>query len=320
MNQAWMFPGQGSQYPGMGRRLFTEFQLARETLAEASELCGLDLDALRERGPANELMRPAVAEPLIAATQIAYAQCLQLAGIRPAMVGGYSAGEVAAFYAAGVLSRRDALRAAVVRGTVLEGFVDSATRMVNVSRIANHLTEDVIEELQSNSVSDIEIAAWNAPDSMTLVGSSTSIRNLSIELQAQGGIVSDVSVAGPWHTRRLAAASRQIRKQFAELTFQRPDCLLFLSATGSQETEPYRLTSGLAAQVAMPVLWQHVVEHFWLSGTRDVLELGPGRVLLGMLRRNWIDFSSYSVECVESAAGSIAPFKRLLASSTGIHS
>lgn len=314
MSVAWMYPGQGSQYPGMGQRLLSEFAKAREVLREAEEYCGIALSQIRERGPAASLTRPAVAEPLITALQIAYTDCLLEAGRQPAVVAGYSAGETAAFYAAGVLSRSDALRVAAIRGAVLENYVDIHCKMINVTRLGVSAIVDCLDNHFEPELHrcDLAIAGWNAPDSVTIVGKIDVVRRVGAELQGLGAIVADVDVLGPWHTARLQPASALIRRKLREVKFSNPTCLLFVSATGNVEDEPDALADALSTQVATPVMWLDIMENWWLSGVREVFDIGPGRTLLGMLRRNWTNFADYQVLCVESASGNITTLKRLI--------
>jgi [acyl-carrier-protein] S-malonyltransferase len=254
------------------------------------------------------LNSPQVAEPLLASIQIAYAQEMFNHGVLPDVIAGYSAGEVAAFFAAGVLSQEDALKAAVIRGSTLGRYTDTDSRMVAVARIPVRIVEEWLSE-QSISV---EIAAINAPDHLTLVGPRAAISACAVTLSQRGASISDVNVAGAWHSSAVRQAVIEVEAQLESLSFTRPDRPLYLSATGKQETNPEVLRHMLAAQIAQPVLWNQVVESWCEAGVKEFVEMGPGRVLLGLLRRCWPSHSDYQVTCVETPSGGTQPFRRLL--------
>ncbi len=282
-NYAWVYPGQGSQTPGMGRKLLTEFPHVHEVFTAASELSGYDLQEIRRKGPSDLLGCPDVAEPLLAATQIAYTNVLFSASRQPTWVAGYSAGEVAAFYAAGILTLKDALRCATIRGRVLAQYTSDATKMIAVSRLDQ-------EQILNTCSPEIEIAAWNAPDAMTLVGPTQNITEAATRLTAQGGNVQYVDVHGPWHSQRMRTAAGEIHKQLLNVHFESPRCACLLSHCGRPEIDPLALRRGLAQQVALPIHWQNSLSQLWEMGSRHVIEVGTGRVLKGYIRRAWTDF------------------------------
>lgn len=305
---AWMFPGQGSQAPGMGQRLLAEFPLARKILSEASERSGLDLESFRRRGPERQLGRPEVAEPLLAALQISYVSLLKNAGHAADVVAGYSAGEVAAYFAADVLSRQAAIDAAVIRGRVLQGYTNRETRMVAVSQVPTAQIEKLLESSQS----EIEFAGRNASDHVTLVGAREQIDTCVLDLGRLGASIADVGVSGPWHSRSVAEAAEKIRTQFGDIAFEPPKTRIFTSASGEEQCDPQTLADHLAQQVSDTVMWQNILDSWRKAGVSRFIEVGSGRVLMGILRRNWLTHDQYEVHCLESNRGSIKTLKRLL--------
>ena len=294
----------------MAHQLIKDYPCAKQTLKKASEICERDLNHLRQRGPDDQLANPAVAEPLLAAIQIGYTDLLLESKLSPAVVAGYSAGEVAAYYAAGILSQDDALTASAIRGRVLEEYMSEQHRMISVTKLP---TEKLINKVQDDHPA-IEVAGWNSHDHVTLVGRRSAIQRCSVELRSMGAAISDVNVAGPWHSRLLRRASKEILKRFDALQFKQPSCEIYLSATGKPENEPVAIQNALAFQVSLPVRWQWTIEDLWIRGRRDYLEVGSGRVLVGMLRRNWHELTSFRAECVETAKGGLSPLKRILSS------
>ena len=312
MKTAWMFPGQGCQTPGMGRQLIGDFQLARDVLQQASELHGDDLNAIRMRGPAELLARPDVAELLIAAIQIGYASLLKDAQIRPDVIAGYSAGEVAAFFASDVLDRNDALQAAAIRGRVLRKWMRSTSRMISVTRI----TASRVEQILNQSGLPVEIACCNSTNHVAIVGDEEAIGQIERILLREGATTAPIDVAGPWHSRTIVQAAEEIESLLQPLQFHAPQVSLYLSATGECVQDVHSLKHHLAAQVALPVLWQPILAAWQQASVTQLIEVGSGRHLQGILRTAWPNVDQYQVECLETSSGRIAPLVRLLNSSS----
>ncbi len=307
-----MFPGQGCQSPGMGRQLVADFQLAREVLQQASELHGDDLNELRMRGPAESLARPDAAELLIAATQISYVSILKDANIRPDVIAGYSAGEVAAMFAGEVLNRNDALAAAAIRGRVLAKWMQSTSRMLSVTRIAASRVTQIIAQ----SELPVEIACYNSDNHVAIVGDENSLAQVERILLREGAATAPIDVAGPWHSSTIQQAAQEIESLLQPLEFHTPQIAIYLSATGKLATEAHSLRHYLAAQVALPVLWQPILAAWQQSSVTNLIEVGSGRHLQGILRTAWPHIDQYQVGCLETSSGRITPLIRLLNSSS----
>ena len=315
MKTAWMFPGQGSQFPGMAKELFENFSCGPEILGEAESLAGFPLDSIRISGPTEALKRPDIAEPLIASVSIAYAQTLADAGFRADFVAGYSAGEVAALFAAGALTRTDALKVAVIRGRVLNHYRDPNVRMVAVSRVPTEIVETCISGFRCET-EIVEVAGWNAPDHATIVGTDVAVRWAETVLVGKGAESSEIPVDGMWHSSTLRSAAAELRAELASIPFTAPKIPISTSVCGFTRHSPEELRNDLADQIAAPVRWRPILTHWQSVGVTNVIEVGAGRTLLGLLRRNWTDATAYSVTSVEGRSGNIRPLKRILASLT----
>lgn len=305
----WTFPGQGSQSPGMGRQLLLEYAVAREILLRAEQISGLPLESLRQRGPASELRRPGVAEPLITAINLGYVEALRSLGLQPDFVAGYSAGEVAAYYAAGVLTLEDALRVAVLRGRLFENFTDTEGRMVTVSSVPNDTVVEVVDELQHQG-RQVYVAAHNGPRHTTLVGRERSVMEAEAILIRLGGEVSLVSVSGMWHSLHLQPATESLIESLESIPFARPTVPLVNCCNASLTEDPDELRHALAEGVSTPVLWQQVIQLLLSAGAKTFVECGSGRVLFGLMRWNVDESACHSI-CVEDRAGGLRPLKRL---------
>ena len=307
---AWMFPGQGSQLPGMGRQLLAEFAHAREILDLAEKRSGLPLGEFRQRGPVSELRRPSVAEPLITAISISYVEVLRSMGLSPEFVAGYSAGEVAAFYAAGVLSLEDALEIAVLRGQMFEDFTSADGRMVTISGVNSIVVLEVLAELSAQG-QQVYMAAQNAPRHTTIVGSEAAVLKAEGILSRLGAEISQVSVSGKWHSIHLAPASELLVEKLEKFVFNTPQVPLLTSASGTFRENKSDLIHDLSVGVSQPVLWQQIIEKLSASGVNFFCECGAGRVLFGLMRWNNDHLNEYQSICVEDRGGGLKPLKRL---------
>jgi [acyl-carrier-protein] S-malonyltransferase len=311
MNQAWLFPGQGSQYPGMGRGLWERYSEAQVIAEEAEALSGLPLRQIGLLGPIERLRRCDVLEPLLTAISLSYAEILRGHGLVPSFVAGYSAGEIAALGCAGVVSRTDALRIAILRGRLLQGAAEALSgRMVAAYRIPASAVTSVITELES--VGTIAIAAWNAPDHTTIVGDEALVRHAEAELLALDAETAAIDVAGPWHCRLLDRVAGEALRHFEAIRFRPPVVPVYTSASGRIESAPDRLRQCLADQLCVPVLWQAILEDLRRRGVRSFLEVGPGRVLSGLLRRAWTDPEPYEIRTTEGRTGGTKPLEKLI--------
>lgn len=278
MSIALIFPGQGSQYVGMGRDLFDRDAGARTWLACAEELSGEPLSRIVRMGPREELRRPEVVELLLTVVAGAYVDRLLRAGLQPSAVAGYSAGEVAALYAAGVLNREDALQAAILRGKVL---ARSGTECPGGLLAVHGLSADRIEAVISRS--SVHIAGRNGARHLTLGGSLAALASIESALWSQGAHCAQIDVAGPWHTPALDDAAQMLEELLKEVLFNRPQMAIFTAACGHVENRPEALRRLLAYQLCVPVLWAQQVAGLLAHGVRTFVEVGPQRVLNALL-------------------------------------
>ncbi len=282
MAMAWVFPGQGSQYPGMGRELFQRSAAAREWLATAEELSQQPLTRLVRQGPLADLTRPVILEPLLTALNCAYADDLREQDLRPDCVAGYSAGEVAALYAAGVLDRGQALQVAVLRGRILERH---AGRLNGGMMALYGVPADVLERLmlEVQVLGSVAVGARNGQRHLTMTGARSVVVELERRALALGARSAPIDAAGPWHCELLAEASQELLEALRTVPFLPPRLPIFACATGALVLNPQELKAQLAAQLSRPVQWDTVVSAMLKQGVRVFLEVGPGRVLNGLL-------------------------------------
>lgn len=306
-----MFPGQGSQSTGMGRQLLEEFAPARSVLQLAEERSGQPLDQFRRRGPDAMLRRPSVAEPLITAISIGYIELLKSHGFAPHFVAGYSAGEVAAFYAAGILSLEDAIDVAVLRGQLFEQYCTNDSRMVTIAGVPFDTVIEVINR-SADEGNAIYLAAQNSSRHTTIVGDESPVLAAESLLSKLGAEISQVSVSGKWHSIHLAPASQILVDKLQKFEFLPPACPILTSASAEFRTRPEDLIHDLSVGVSQPVQWQQIIKQLNAVDANDFCECGSGRVLFGLMRWNEDQLGAYTSVCVEDRSGGLRPLNRMV--------
>jgi [acyl-carrier-protein] S-malonyltransferase len=302
----WMFPGQGSQYPGMGRELRARWLPARRWIDLASEIAEQALQDLCVAGTARELQQPEVLEPILAAIALGYIDKLRAQGERPDCVAGYSAGELAALACAGVLSPETVLEIAVQRGRILQRVAAAcpASMLAVAGRPAEHIARIVQAE------HDVWISGWNAPDHVCIVGSPESITALRRRVRSLGADVTDVGVFGPWHTPLAAEATAALHGVLASLRFAKPRLPFYSGTTGARVDDLDQIRELLAIQISTPVRWGQLVTALVRDGIKRFVEVGPGHDLSGFVRRTVRDSPDHRICYVERSDGDFAPWLR----------
>ena len=305
---AWLFPGQGSQYPQMGRHIWSE-KLASDVLSMAESISRLPLRHVMENGPEETLRSPEYLEPSIIAFQVAYVLLLQGQGMQPDAVAGYSLGEIGALYCAGCLSLLDALTVASHRGRILARHADKGEWASLSIRFQNEL-----HTLPLDGTGNIFIAAYNSPRELTVTGQAVHVRALEKVLLRSGVSVSPVAIDGPWHSVLATDAARETAELLSSIELQPPIMPVCLGTRGKFETQLDAIRLSLGKQIESSVYWSTALQTLWLAGVRSTLEIGPGRVLTSFMRSNWGD-RTYQSNFIERQGGRPANYDAIRASS-----
>ena len=277
---AWVFPGQGSQYVGMGEAVARVDAAAGAVFTTADEVVGFGLSELIFNGPAEELQRTANQQPAILATSIAYFVALRARGLLPAasFVAGHSLGEYGALVAAGALDLADALRLVRRRGELMEEH--GAGGMVAVIGLTPEAVAAVAAEAGA------EVANFNAPDQTTISGRRETVERamaIAKERGARRAVLLPVNAA--FHSSLMAPVTEGMRSLIAEVPLERASVPLVANVDARPIQEPADLRRELLDQISAPVRWLSVVEGMALSGVTTYHEIGPGKVLAGLIGR-----------------------------------
>jgi [acyl-carrier-protein] S-malonyltransferase len=274
---AFVFPGQGSQAVGMGQDLCDGYAVARELFAEADDALGFPLSRLVREGPEAELRRTAVTQPAILLVSIAAFRAL---GLTPGRVAGHSLGEYSALVAAGALTFRDAIALVHKRGRYMQEAVPEGHGVMLA--LIGAEAEAIAAAIAADG-GDVDIANYNAPGQIVIAGEREAARRVAATCGARQVI--ELSVSAPFHCRLMRPAEERLRADLERVPFADLQIALVNNVDAAEVTTAAAARDGLARQVSRPVRWTQVVERLVGTGVRTFVEVGPGAVLSGMIRR-----------------------------------
>ena len=287
---AFLFPGQGAQEVGMGRDLIGRGGLADQLIACAAEATGEDVQRLCLRGPARKLTETRVLQPALTAVELALCDLLLDAGVKPRVTCGHSLGEIPALAAAGMARYDDAVRLAAERGRLM-GEAAEATpgAMIAVTGLDLADVERSVTEIGARGV--VALAAVNAPTQATVSGDPELIDELAAELgRLPEARVTRLRVSGAWHSAHMATAQQGFAAALAELDLEPAGPVeMVFNRHGREGREPDQVRELLAGQLTSPIRFDLLMQRLVEIGVTDFVEIGPGRVLRGLVRLNLPD-------------------------------
>ncbi len=281
LTHAWLFPGQGAQYPQMGRHIWRH-PIAGGVLSLAESISGLPLRSIIENGPESTLRSPRYSEPAILALQAAHVLLLREQGFSPDAVAGYSLGELGALYCAGCLSLEEALSVASRRGQILTRHSESADWLTLAVSFMQ-----APAALPLEGCANVYVSAYNSPRDFSITGPSLHVQGVGHILLKHGATISPVAIDGPWHSSLADAAARETAELLRGFEISRPRIPVCLATSGVFQTDCQLMRESLSSQITAAVRWSDSLDTLWRAGVRSTLEVGPGRVLTSFLRANW---------------------------------
>ena len=284
MTIGYLFPGQGSQSIGMLSGFQELGNDIQEHLAEASELIGVDLPAIVNRGPEELLNKTEVTQPVILATSIGLYSMTRRFGLEtPSVVAGHSLGEYSALVASGVLEFATAVQLVHARGRIMQSAVPIGTGAMVV--VVGLNDEQVLQACDAVD-GTVEIANYNSPGQVVIAGTSSAVSQVSEackDIGARRTIPIDMSV--PSHCSLLQSASKQLSEVLAPIKFKQPRMAVFQNVNAKITTDHRYFKPNLVTQLSSSVMWHQSIDAMIDYGVTTFVECGPGRVLTGILRR-----------------------------------
>jgi [acyl-carrier-protein] S-malonyltransferase len=283
---AIVFPGQGSQAVGMLADLGEQYQVIKQTFAEASEALGYDLWSLIQDGPAEDLNQTSRTQPALLASSVAIWRLWQELGLeQPAIVAGHSLGEYSALVCAGVIDFKQALKLVELRGRLMQEAVPAGTgAMYAIIGLGDaEIAKACQEAAQGDVVSPVN---FNSPGQVVIAGSKDAVERAGVLCKAAGAKrVLPLPVSVPSHCALMQPAADKLAVALADIQFAAPQVPVINNVDVIAETDPEKIKHALVRQLYSPVRWTECVESMSEQGIEKLLEMGPGKVLTGLTKR-----------------------------------
>jgi [acyl-carrier-protein] S-malonyltransferase len=291
-----LFPGQGSQYVGMGRAFYDEYQEVRDLFARANKILEMDMEKLCFEGPEDELVLTHNVQPAITLINMACSRVLRLRGLVAAAAAGHSLGEYSALHLAEVFDERAVLELVRLRGKLMQEAADEGPGAM--AAILNLPAEKIDEICQS---CDIEMANYNSPGQIIVSGFEEGVLR-AMEFCSDAGAKRCVrlNVSGPWHSRYMRSAREKFEPELSQYIFQDPNIPVVANVDAQYVRDGDIARDNLLQQLCAPVRWQQSMERLINDGHRRFVEVGPKKVLKGLMRQIDRNAEVYNVEDPES--------------------
>ncbi len=281
---ACLFPGQGSQSVGMGEDLYREFDFVREIFDMVEEITKINVSRLCFNGPMEELTQTVHLQPALTAVNLACLQALKHAGFDYAMCAGHSLGEYSALHAAGVLRRDDAARLVFRRGELMHR---EASRHQGAMQAIVGLPLEEVEALVAEGARKgaVAVANHNMATQIVITGAPEPVAYVGAQAAAKGAKAVPLKVSGAWHSELIRGAEAEFKETLSKTEFQAPQKKIILNVTAADAQEPAEIREIMARQLCSPVRWYDSMIRMRDAGTEVYVEVGPGKVLSGLLRK-----------------------------------
>jgi [acyl-carrier-protein] S-malonyltransferase len=302
---AFVFPGQASQYPGMGRELAGKYPAARAVFDEADEALGLSISKICFEGTEEELKLTANTQPAIVTCSVAVYRVLAEKGLKPDFVAGHSLGEYSALVAAGALKFADAVRLVRKRGTYMQDAVPAGVgAMAAIMGLSPAVVADACKRAAEGEI--CSAANLNSPEQTVISGHAGAVKR-AVELASQAGAKRAVilAVSAPFHSALMAPAQDRLERDLKQIEFAALRVPLVTNVDADTVETGDEACHALIRQVTMPVRWEESVRLLIDEGVNTFVEAGPGRVLTGLLRQIERSVATLNVEDEKSLAATV---------------
>jgi [acyl-carrier-protein] S-malonyltransferase len=281
---AFLFPGQGSQFLGMGHELANAFPEAKRIFEQVDEICGKSISKICFEGPVDDLTLTVNLQPAITAVNLACLAAINKEGIRSYISVGHSLGEYAALASSAVTSPFGALRLVKKRGELMHReSVENPGTMAALIGMDITEVEKIVDRSEEKGV--IAIANHNTAEQIVITGEKESIAHAMLLAKEQGGRAVPLKVSGAWHCSLMKNAVDDFRHFMDDVPFAPPDSRILFNATADSESDPEKIKNIMARQLVNPVKWYDINRKLLDDGINTFVEVGPKNVLSGLLRK-----------------------------------
>ena len=280
--RAYIFPGQGSQFPGMGKNLFESSTLAKERFIQANEILGFDITKTMFGDDSEALKETRVTQPAIFLHSTILSEVMSNR-FQPEMVSGHSLGEFSALVASGVLSFNDGLSLVKERAMAMQSACD---QFPGTMAAILGLEDKVVESVCKDTTGVVIAANYNCPGQIVISGSRKAIDNACISLKEAGAKRALVlPVGGAFHSPLMEPAKERLASVIENTIFEQPKCAVYQNVCATGVIDANELKANLIAQLTAPVLWTQTIKKIISDGATHFTEVGPGKVLQGLIKK-----------------------------------
>jgi [acyl-carrier-protein] S-malonyltransferase len=280
--KAYVFPGQGAQFSGMGKDLYDNSALAKELFESANEILGFDITRIMFEGSDDELKQTKVTQPAIFLHSTILAACLG-ENFKPDMVAGHSLGELSSLVANKTLSFEDGLRLVSKRALAMQKACESEPS--TMAAILG-LEDDLVEEICAQIEGVVVPANYNCPGQLVISGALAAVEEACAKLTEAGAKRALIlPVGGAFHSPLMEPAREELAAAIEATTFNTPICPVYQNVTASAISDPAEIKKNLVAQLTAPVRWTQTMHQMIADGATEVIEVGPGKVLQGLFKK-----------------------------------
>lgn len=291
--KAYVFPGQGAQFSGMGKDLYENSALAKEMFNQANEILGFDIQKVMFEGTDEELKQTKVTQPAIFLHSTILAACLGDA-FQPDMVAGHSLGELSALVANKTLKFEDGLKLVYKRALAMQ---EACEAVPSTMAAILGLEDQIVEEICATVDGVVVPANYNCPGQLVISGSIPAVEEACAKLTEAGAKRALLlPVGGAFHSPLMEPAREELAAAIEATTFSNPICTVYQNVTASAVTDPQEIKANLIAQLTAPVRWTQSMHSMIADGATEVIEVGPGKVLQGLFKKVDRSFPTSSAE------------------------
>ena len=312
MKIAFIFPGQGSQYIGMGQDIYNNVPEAKNVFDTANQKLDLDLTNICFNGPEEELKKTSITQPAILATSIACLKLLIREGVKPDMTAGHSLGEYSALVAAGVIDFSDAISLVQKRGTFMEEAAPHGCGgMAAILGLEKSKVDDACRKASDTGI--VEVANYNCPGQVVISGELKALEkamNICKELGAKRAI--PLTVSGPFHSSLMSLAESKLANELNLINYKEPIIPVVANVSANYVNTEANIREALIKQISHSVRWDETIERMIKDGAGIFVEVGPGKVLSGLVKKINKDVHVLNVENIESLEKVLAKLKEVL--------